>query len=80
VPVLVEFFLRNLATARAAAGISPAAMTLLREYSWPGNVRELRLVMEQLVGTAPGIVAEVDDLPARIRLGRRRAGLGAAAR
>jgi len=82
VPVLVEFFLRNLATARAghAAEISPAAMTLLREYSWPGNVRELRMVMEQLVGTAPGIVAEVDDLPARIRLGQRRAGVGAAAR
>jgi DNA-binding NtrC family response regulator len=67
VPVLVEYLLEKL-PARRPAAISPRAMALLRGYSWPGNVRELRLVLEKLAAASAGEVAEVDDLPARIRL------------
>jgi len=30
-------------------GISPEALTVLKEYEWPGNVRELQNIMERLV-------------------------------
>jgi transcriptional regulator of acetoin/glycerol metabolism len=43
-------------------------MAMLRGYPWPGNVRELRLVLKKLVAASDGDVAEVDDLPARIRV------------
>jgi DNA-binding NtrC family response regulator len=70
VPVLVEYFLQQLSgtAARCPASVSPRAMAMLRGYPWPGNVRELRLVLKKLVAASDGDVAEVDDLPARIRL------------
>ena len=34
-------------TRRPMRGISPEALTLLREYAWPGNVRELENVIER---------------------------------
>ena len=70
VPVIVEYLLDKLSTtvARRPAAISPRAMAMLLGYPWPGNVRELRLVLEKLAAATGGEVAEVDDLPARIRL------------
>jgi DNA-binding NtrC family response regulator len=70
VPVIVEYLLDKLSTtvARRPAAISPRAMAMLLGYPWPGNVRELRLVLEKLAAATVGEVAEVDDLPARIRL------------
>jgi DNA-binding NtrC family response regulator len=70
VPVIVEYLLDKLSAtvARRPPSISPRAMAMLRGYSWPGNVRELRLVLEKLTADTAGDVAEVDDLPARIRL------------
>jgi DNA-binding NtrC family response regulator len=70
VPILVEYFLSRLregGSGRVAA-VSSAAMSVLTEYSWPGNVRELRLVMERLVVTTMSEVADVEDLPPRIRV------------
>ena len=70
VPVIVEYLLDKLSTtiARRPPAISPRAMAMLRGYPWPGNVRELRTVLEKLAAATDGEVAEVDDLPARIRL------------
>ena len=70
VPVIVEYLLDKLSAtiARGPAAISPRAMAMLRGYPWPGNVRELRIVLEKLAAATAGEVAEVDDLPARIRL------------
>jgi two-component system response regulator AtoC len=48
-------------------GISPEAVTTLREYSWPGNVRQLENVIERLVVTGRREVIQVDDLPIEIR-------------
>ena len=69
VPVIVEYLLDKLsATVARRPAISARAMAMLRGYPWPGNVRELRVVLEKLAAATDGEVAEVDDLPARIRL------------
>ena len=49
-------------------GLSPEALTVLREYPWPGNVRELQNIIERLVGLVetPGI--GVADLPLDVLL------------
>jgi two-component system, NtrC family, response regulator AtoC len=48
IPVLVEHFLKELATAngKVIKPLSEEAMPALMAHDWPGNVRELRTVME----------------------------------
>ncbi len=60
IPLLAEHFLQQLAReyGRRAKRVSPAAMTLLSDYSWPGNVRELRNVLERLMIMVPGDTIE----------------------
>ena len=48
-------------------GISPEAVTALRDYSWPGNVRQLQNLVERLVVTGQHPIIQVDDLPPEIR-------------
>jgi DNA-binding NtrC family response regulator len=47
--------------------ISPAAVTLLQQYSWPGNLGELRGVVERAAQLAAGQPIEERHLPERIR-------------
>jgi len=70
IPLLAQQFLSQFAPANRSpiTSIAPAAMKALYEYSWPGNVRELRLVMERLAVSTRQSVAQVDDLPTRIRV------------
>lgn len=69
IPLLVQHFLRELATEnqKPVAGITPDALDLLTAYRWPGNVRELRNVMERMVVLSRGDKLTVRDLPANIR-------------
>ncbi len=48
---------------RRIAGVSPAALAILKRYDWPGNIRELANVIERAVvlGTTELILPE--DLP-----------------
>ena len=46
--------------------ITPAAMSLIRQYQWPGNVRELENLMEMLVVMKEDGEIDVDDLPEKI--------------
>jgi transcriptional regulator with GAF, ATPase, and Fis domain len=48
VPLLAEFFLRQLSSRldRQIIAISPESLDRLMAYSWPGNVRELQNVIE----------------------------------
>lgn len=51
---------------RRVAGIEPAALKALEDYSWPGNVRQLRNVVEKMVILANGERLTADDLPVEI--------------
>jgi DNA-binding NtrC family response regulator len=69
IPALAERFLARARRRQptTAAGISPAAMELLRRYRWPGNVRELRNVIERAVIIAGGDQLVPEDLSERVR-------------
>ncbi len=68
IPELVEFFLtRFRAPGGGRKSVSPAALSLLSEYSWPGNVRELANVVEGLVLMTLGEVIGALDLPSNLR-------------
>ena len=64
IPSLVEHFVRRYNTEmnKHVEGLSPEAMTVLREYPWPGNVRELQNIVERLVGLVETPIIGVNDL------------------
>jgi len=65
VPLLVEYFIRNLRkrTGKDLTGLSPEAMELLLGYSWPGNVRELKSVLEYAFAVAEKGLIQLEQLP-----------------
>jgi len=81
IPELIEFFLSRFTTSSrlngnghgngparyVVTGISPEAVSVLREYGWPGNVRELENVIERLVVTGRRELIQVDDLAPELR-------------
>ena len=52
VPLLVEFFLRDMRYAHAS--VAANALDAWRTYEWPGNVRELRNIVERATILAQG--------------------------
>lgn len=70
IPVLVQHFLREQATANPPKLTDETLQTLL-EYSWPGNVRELRNIMERLSILRAGEEIRPQDLPHDFTSGRR---------
>jgi two-component system, NtrC family, response regulator AtoC len=70
VPMLVEHFIRryNAEMNKHVEGLSPEALTVLREYPWPGNVRELQNIIERLVGLIDTPRIGVNDLPLDVLL------------
>ena len=66
VPAFVDFFIDifNTEFKKRIAGVSPAALTLLKGYGWPGNVREPRNVVERAMLFAEGKRLEVHDFSA----------------
>ena len=52
---------------RDALRCSPDVLEHLTRYSWPGNVRELFNCARYLTGLTVGEVAQLSDLPPRIR-------------
>jgi DNA-binding NtrC family response regulator len=63
VPLLVEYFARQLPTPRPFA---PEALAALQRYDWPGNVRELHFAVERALLLADGPAIQVSDLPPEI--------------
>src|SRR5436190_5054918 len=65
IPILVEHFLKEIATNKGTPPrrISPEVMRRFQSYRWPGNVRELRNVLEQMMVLADGEVLTERDLP-----------------
>jgi len=64
IPVLVEYFLGNLARklGKALESVSEPSAERLMAYHWPGNVRELHNVVERAAILARGPVVEIQDL------------------
>jgi DNA-binding NtrC family response regulator len=71
IPLLVDHLLRRAARQceKDVAGVSEAALRVLRAYHWPGNVRELAHVLERSVALAQGQVVGAEDLPEEVRGG-----------
>ncbi|HSG49979.1 MAG TPA: sigma-54 dependent transcriptional regulator [Longimicrobiales bacterium] len=69
VPILIRRFIQEISERhdRPFVGISPEAMTILREYHWPGNIRELRNLVESMVILAPGREILPSDIPREVR-------------
>jgi two-component system, NtrC family, response regulator HydG len=64
IPLLIDYFLREFATAhgKAVRGLTPGVRKVLLGYSWPGNVRELRNVIESMVVMDADGMLDADDL------------------
>ena len=69
VPLLAVHFLDRYKkkSGKTITGISPKAMSMLKNYDWPGNVREIENVIERAVIIARERIITVEDLPDSIR-------------
>ena len=65
IPILVEHFVKEIASSKHAAPrrVSPEVMRRFISYRWPGNVRELRNVLESMMVLADGESLTEIDLP-----------------
>ncbi|HXH48229.1 MAG TPA: sigma-54 dependent transcriptional regulator [Terriglobia bacterium] len=71
IPLLVAHFLQKLsAESGRALNLSPEALSALIAYGWPGNVRELLNTLESVAALNRSGVITVQDLPAKLSLGR----------
>jgi DNA-binding NtrC family response regulator len=68
ITILANHFLAhfNKIKKKQVRSITPAAMSLIRQYHWPGNVRELENLMEMLVVMKETGEIDIDDLPEKI--------------
>jgi transcriptional regulator with PAS, ATPase and Fis domain len=67
IPELVNHFLSRKVLGKHAAGISPAALEILRRYNFPGNMRELKNLLERGALLARGGLIQPEHLPDEIR-------------
>ena len=63
IPLLINFFLKNISSGRDPKKISPEAMKRLLSYRWPGNVRELENTIERLNILASGDTIGIEHIP-----------------
>ncbi|MFZ5949840.1 MAG: sigma-54-dependent transcriptional regulator [Candidatus Rifleibacteriota bacterium] len=71
IQLLIEHFVK-LASAKAGReikGLTPKAMTAMKNYKWPGNVRQLQNIIEGASVFAKGNMIDLENLPEEIRLG-----------
>jgi two-component system nitrogen regulation response regulator NtrX len=63
IPLLVEFFLKNLREEKCLESkkLERGAMTVLIEHDWRGNVRELRNMIERMVVLSEGATISSSD-------------------
>lgn len=54
---------------RAIKGVTPRALTALKNFKWPGNVRQLQNIIEGASVFAKGDYIDIENLPEEIRLG-----------
>jgi transcriptional regulator of acetoin/glycerol metabolism len=68
--LLGEHFLTQLSQRHGMSPrtLSPAVMSLLRQYPWPGNIREFRNVMESMLLTSAKPLLDIDDVPPHLSM------------
>ncbi|HOY65602.1 MAG TPA: sigma-54 dependent transcriptional regulator [Candidatus Ozemobacteraceae bacterium] len=71
IPLMVEHFVKIAAEklGRPLAGVTPRAMTALKNFKWPGNVRQLANIIEGAAVFAKGSQIDLDNLPEEVKLG-----------
>ncbi|HDH53780.1 MAG TPA: sigma-54-dependent Fis family transcriptional regulator [Nitrospirae bacterium] len=64
IPLLVEYFLKNLAGqyGQKKRRVSKSTLRALMEYDWPGNVRELKNAIERFVIMNPAEVIDIKEV------------------
>ncbi|MBN2574418.1 MAG: sigma-54-dependent Fis family transcriptional regulator [Deltaproteobacteria bacterium] len=69
IPLLCEHFIRrfNDKNHRSVTGLTPEALTALKQYNWPGNIRELENTIERLVVLKVSGPIGLADLPSHVR-------------
>ncbi len=65
IALLVEHFVQQLnhATSKNIHGLSPEALSILKEYDYPGNVRELQNILEHAFVLCAGGLIQPEHLP-----------------
>lgn len=71
IPLMVEHFVGTAAEklGRHLKGVTPRAMTALKNFKWPGNVRQLVNIIEGSAVFAKGDQIDLENLPEEVRLG-----------
>lgn len=71
IPPLVEHFVKIAAVKanREIKGVTPKAMTALKNFKWPGNVRQLQNIIEGAAVFIKGNTIDLEYLPEEVRLG-----------
>ncbi|HDN95412.1 MAG TPA: sigma-54-dependent Fis family transcriptional regulator [Nitrospirae bacterium] len=64
IPLLVDYFLQNLARqyGQKKKNVSKSTLRALMEYDWPGNVRELKNTIERLMIMNPDEIIDVKEV------------------
>jgi two-component system response regulator PilR (NtrC family) len=71
IPLLINFFLKNISSGREPKKIAPEAMNRLLNYRWPGNVRELENAIERLNILASGDTIRIEHIPDSISVSQQ---------
>jgi len=76
IPILVDHFLREIASTKHTAPhrVSPEVMRRFQSFRWPGNVRQLRNVLESMMVLAEGETLTEKDLPDDVMAGTAETG------
>ena len=71
IPPLVEHFVKIAAekSGRELKGVTPKAMTALRNFKWPGNVRQLQNIIEGASVFTRSNMIDIENLPEEVKLG-----------
>lgn len=69
VPLLLDYFLKNLNLCGRRVILNADVREALTNYSWPGNIRELQKTVQLLLAHSQGIIA-LDMLPEKFQLPR----------
>jgi len=62
IPLLVDYFLKNVGIVGRRVIISPEVREALNNYAWPGNIRELQKTVQIFLASSKGII-NLEQLP-----------------
>jgi two-component system response regulator HydG len=68
IPIFVDYFIKqaSMEIGSKVAGITDAAMNILKSCDWPGNIRQLRNVIRTMVVMSSRDTLDIHDIPPEI--------------